>query len=286
MGTDSFVFYRSFATAAKKMPGEDRLALYDGITAYCLDGTSPELSGVADMAWDLIKPQLDANRKRREDGMKGGDFGKLGGRPKNPIGVIDENPSGDLDNTPNVNGNHNVNLNGNCNGVDPQTLPPINLIIEESRKVGFNLDSGFAQKIAESGIDPSWLTGEFNYCQYAKERIEDNSKYASKPMDEKRRLYAKSFYWEDHRSSFPAWQAKQRQNAEGSERERQIKAARDNKPVKCRCGSRLEIKGGGLVCNSCKCFYSFDPESMGYVYNELCEGNFMEEFNKVTKGAA
>jgi hypothetical protein len=117
MTADSFVFYKSFAMAANKMDDDVRLSLYDAIVNYCLEGIVPELSGVADIAWNLIQPQLDANSRRRENGKKGAEYGVQGGRPpiKNPIGDIKENPIGVNDKTPNVNDNVNVNVNDNDN---------------------------------------------------------------------------------------------------------------------------------------------------------------------------
>jgi hypothetical protein len=102
MAVDSFVFYGSFAAAANKMSDTDRLALYDGIINYSLNDELPKLAGVADIAWDLIKPNLDANKRRRENGALGGSHGEKGGRPskKNPIGVSDDNPTGDTAKTP------------------------------------------------------------------------------------------------------------------------------------------------------------------------------------------
>jgi len=104
MPVDSFVFYRSFMTAAKKMSDSERLALYDGLISYALDDKLPELADILpSIAWDLIKPNLDKNKKRREDGAKGGPHGTKGGRPpKNPIGVNDENPIGVSIQTPDV----------------------------------------------------------------------------------------------------------------------------------------------------------------------------------------
>lgn len=112
---ESFVFYNSFSEAATALPDMDRLALYDAITSYALKGECPvNLTTLANAMFTLIKPQLDANKRKFENGKKGGGYGKLGGRPKkekpleNPTGVISENP----ELTPNVNVNVNVNDNG------------------------------------------------------------------------------------------------------------------------------------------------------------------------------
>lgn len=113
MSRDSFVFYASFWAAMKKMGKTDKLAFVEALCGYALEDTTPSLSGQADLAFGLVKPQIDANIKRRTNGEKGKGFGKLGGRPttENPIGVKKENPIGVIPKTPNVNVNDNVNDN-------------------------------------------------------------------------------------------------------------------------------------------------------------------------------
>ena len=61
------------------------------------------------MAWKLIKPQLDANWRRYENGCKGRDYGQLGGNPmfqkgkKNPYYNKVDNPKDNPTITPNDN---------------------------------------------------------------------------------------------------------------------------------------------------------------------------------------
>ena len=83
MKREGFVFYRSFydAICQLKRPGE-RWAAVDAIIRYALDGESDNLTGPAGMALAFAKPQIDANNKRYENGKKGGDYGKMGGRPR------------------------------------------------------------------------------------------------------------------------------------------------------------------------------------------------------------
>ena len=83
MKREGFVFYRSCydAICQLKRPGE-RWAAVDAIIRYALDGESDNLTGPAGMALAFAKPQIDANNKRYENGKKGGDYGKMGGRPR------------------------------------------------------------------------------------------------------------------------------------------------------------------------------------------------------------
>ena len=83
MKREGFVFYRSFydAICQLKRPGE-RWAAVDAIIRYALDGESDNLTGPAGMALAFAKPQIDANSRRYENGKKGGEYGKMGGRPR------------------------------------------------------------------------------------------------------------------------------------------------------------------------------------------------------------
>ena len=107
---DSMVFYKSFYESLNGLPDDVRLKMLDAIIGYALNGTEPHLEGFAENLFALIRPQLDANAKRRENGKKGAEYGKLGGRPKKtPKGLSKETPMRLSVKTPNVNVNENVN---------------------------------------------------------------------------------------------------------------------------------------------------------------------------------
>ena len=81
MTRDSFVFYRSFFEGLSALNDADRLACYDAIVKYGLDGIS-EAEGVAAAVLALVKPVMDTNNQKYLNGTKGG-------RPKKP----DNNPT-------------------------------------------------------------------------------------------------------------------------------------------------------------------------------------------------
>ena len=107
---DSIVFYRSFYEAIKEIPIEQQGIVYNAIYGYALDGVEPELNGIAKAIFLLVKPQIDANNSRYENGKKGAEYGKKGGRPKNenPKETPNE-PQENPKETPNENVNDNVN---------------------------------------------------------------------------------------------------------------------------------------------------------------------------------
>ena len=150
---ESFVFYKSFYEAAAALEPADRLAFYEALAEYAICGEDPDIeSPVARAMFIMAKPQLDANEKRRENGQKGGEYGKLGGRPRkenpigvideNPIGVSDENPLGVSDKTPNVNVNANANVNANVKEKRGGRFAPPTLaqLKEECTAKGYTFD--------------------------------------------------------------------------------------------------------------------------------------------------
>lgn len=97
---DSMVFYRSFYESLKGLSPIICAEVYDAIFKYGLDFEEPEFSEpVAKAMFTLIKPQLDANIKRYENGTKP--------KAKQTISKTVSN-----DNV-NVNDNENVNVNAN-----------------------------------------------------------------------------------------------------------------------------------------------------------------------------
>ena len=131
MVQNSFVFYDSFRDAVEDMNDKDRLAFYEAIIDYSLDGKAPDnLSNELARMFKLVKPQLDANTKRKKDGKKGGRPSKKDSEniPSNYDKTIVseeenyketsgfENKNHRLENKkPNVNVNDNVNVNANVN---------------------------------------------------------------------------------------------------------------------------------------------------------------------------
>lgn len=115
---DSIVFYRSFYEAIKEIPLEEQGVVYNAIYGYALDGIEPELTGIAKAIFLLVKPQIDANNTRYENGKKGG---KAKGNqnvtetePNSNQNVTEIEPKPNQDETetePNVNVNENVNEN-------------------------------------------------------------------------------------------------------------------------------------------------------------------------------
>ena len=107
------MFYRSFKEAIDNCPEEDRLAIYESIVTYALDGAPPEITGGAiRIVWPLIEPQLNANRDKRKAGRRGGAPRKTNGSDNEiTTGCQSAITIGSHSRQPNVNENDNENEN-------------------------------------------------------------------------------------------------------------------------------------------------------------------------------
>ena len=114
---DNFVFYRSFFESFTELSQRDRLKLFDALCNYALNDVEPELSGIPAAIFKLLKPQVDANNRKYENGLKGG-------RPKKNQTETNDKPKKNQTETKtkrNVNDNDNVNENDNGLGFEKPT---------------------------------------------------------------------------------------------------------------------------------------------------------------------
>ena len=115
MKKDSFIFYRSFFEAIDTLPRDIQGEIYRAIVRYGITGEETEcLKPIARSLFILMKPQIDANTSRYENGCKGG-------RPK--AGGEDEKPNGNQTETkPKPNGNR-TETKPKPNGNQTETKP-------------------------------------------------------------------------------------------------------------------------------------------------------------------
>ena len=122
---ESIVFYKSFVEALNELPDENRLRLYDAIFNFGIYGNEPELSGIDAAVFMLIRPQIEANNRKYENGIKGGrpkpsdNQTRTKTKPNNNQTITNEEPNNNQAETkpePNVNVNDNDNVNVNEKG--------------------------------------------------------------------------------------------------------------------------------------------------------------------------
>ncbi len=160
MERESFVFYRSFYEGIKELPRDIQGEVLTAIMEYGLNGVTTEnQKPITKAIFALIKPQLDANNQRFENGKLGAEHGKKGGRPRkekpqeNPT-ITPKKPQENPTQTPNVNVNDNVNVNVNDN--DDKDASAIT-----DEKKYYSSDNGVIKSISELKRD--YLNDE-NLC--------------------------------------------------------------------------------------------------------------------------
>lgn len=72
MARGGFVFYRSYADVYRNLDDKQKIEFIDMILDYALDGVEPDGNGLIVTMFTLIRPQIDANNRRYENGKKGG----------------------------------------------------------------------------------------------------------------------------------------------------------------------------------------------------------------------
>lgn len=105
---DSFIIYRSFYDAISDLPKEEQADVYNAICMFSLDQKEPQLTGVSSTIFKLIRPQLESNYKRYENGKQPKtkqEKSKTEAKPKQNKSKTEANK--------NVNVNDNVNNNVN-----------------------------------------------------------------------------------------------------------------------------------------------------------------------------
>jgi len=153
---ESFVFYKSFYEAIKKIKNKELKAdIYEAICELGLNkNVVPLTNDVGQIIMELVKPQIEANTERYENGKKGGKFGVLGGRPRK-----NKNPNGVIEGTPNENDNENVNVNDNENVREKShTLSPtLSDIVSYGLSLGAN--KNYCERFYDYYESIGWING-------------------------------------------------------------------------------------------------------------------------------
>ena len=111
---DTTIFYKNHYETIKRLPAEKQILILTAIFDYAFYGKETEFSEenyICSVIYSLVKPQIDANNRKYQNG-------KLGGRPKNNQNETKIKPKINQTITktkPNVNDNDNVNENNNIN---------------------------------------------------------------------------------------------------------------------------------------------------------------------------
>lgn len=155
---DGFIFYRSFYDAIKDLPRDIQSEIYTAIMEYSLNGKETEnLKPIARSVFTLMKPQIDANNKRFENGRKGG-RPKSDNKPKANQVITKTKPSN----------------NQNKTKVEPKDKDKDNVNDNDIKKESPNGDKkeADASSCSQTNNDyqkfQDWLTRKAPYCSNIK----------------------------------------------------------------------------------------------------------------------
>lgn len=146
---DSFVFYKSFYESIRKLSDDIQIQIFRAIVEYALyENEEVELNVISESLFALIKPQLNANINRYENG-------KRGGRPKG------ENNQNETESKPNNNQTitkakpkHNQNetkTKPNHNQSETKAKPNVNVNVNDNDNV--NDINMFTEQVDEQAFE-------------------------------------------------------------------------------------------------------------------------------------
>jgi len=128
------ILYRSFYEAIIELPESNQLEIMKAIFEYGFDGVEPNLSGLSKTIWILIKPNLEANRRKWENGCqpKQKQSGsKTEAKPKQGKSKTEGNVDVDVDVDKDLEEDENENENDNTGNNEPPNKRFVPPTIEE-----------------------------------------------------------------------------------------------------------------------------------------------------------
>ena len=143
---ESIVLYKNLREATKQLDLETRAKVYDAVMDYAFDGIEPTESGVVQAMFLMMKPIIDINNQRYENGCKGG-------RPKNQTETKTKPKENQIETKaePNDNVNDNVNVNVNVNENENENVNVNGTDAETTRTTAATAESTSCS--AEKGVE-------------------------------------------------------------------------------------------------------------------------------------
>jgi hypothetical protein len=182
---ESFVYYKSFYEATEGLTDEQFGKVMRTLAKYALTGEEArDMDAITKLAFTLMKPQVDANERRRKNGNNGG-RPITEPKPNNNLTVTEPEPKRNLTVTepePNVNVNVNANVNANANknaNVNPNENVNVNVSPsgekektdsnESVQKKRFTIEDA----LIGLGFSAELETALKEWCSYKSERHEN-----------------------------------------------------------------------------------------------------------------
>ena len=134
---NQFSFFRSYFEATRLLEDEDRLEFYDAILGFMFDEKEPNFNGIKQMAWTLIKPNLETSKVKSKAGSAN--------QKKSKEIKQDQNESNEM--TPLLGEGGGEEKEGKGGGEEKVFVPPK---VEDVRNYFF--ENGYSQRAGENAF--------------------------------------------------------------------------------------------------------------------------------------
>lgn len=148
----SFIMLPSYFEALRTLEDGDRLTMYDAVMSYVFEGREPELQGVLQSLFTLLRPNIDSFIRKYQANVENG---RRGGRPRK------HTPRGDHPEKPGRNPTE-TQRKPNQNPEKTQPKPSKNLELEKELELELEKDSKDICTEPQSASVPSVLTFPLN----------------------------------------------------------------------------------------------------------------------------
>lgn len=193
MERKQFTFYGSFASSIWRIKNKDaRLAAYDAITHYALEGTAPDLDKIPDAAaivFDLCMPNLDAAR-RKSAGGKNKDKSKIAESIEQDTVKIAASKGQDSVNKKEKENEIEIEIENECS----PTLVSLKAEKKDAGKIASSTDDGFEAFWAAYPVKTGNIDGAFFHYRAALETTTAADLLAA--------LERQRAYWDEQGSRF------------------------------------------------------------------------------------
>lgn len=175
---ESFVFYRSFYEAIKKLPDGFQLELYNVIMEYVFNDEIIEMTPVVEAMFELVKINIDKAKERYDRCVENG---KKGGRPKTKTKPTEnqnetktkpsknQGTNQDANLNDNVNVNVNENVNENVNVIRRKNIPPtLQEVTDYINEKKLNVDAKTFFNYFDTG---NWIDSNGNKVKNWKQKL-------------------------------------------------------------------------------------------------------------------
>lgn len=141
MERESLLIYRSFFEAIKELEKENQAEIWNAVFELGFYKNEVELHGISKTVFTLIKPQIEANIRKYENGKKGGKPKQDETKTKPKAKQSDNKPKGNVSVNVSVNDNVSDNISDKDNGKKKFSPPTLEEVKNYFKEKGYSVET-------------------------------------------------------------------------------------------------------------------------------------------------